>query len=84
MNTPKIITRQQELADFVMGLKTKPGIALDTEFMRVTTYFPVLCLVQLSAEGVLVCVDPLSIADLSPLAELLSCREQEKILHSYR
>ena len=46
-------------------------IAVDTEFMREKTYFPKLCLLQVASEDVVACVDPLAIADLSPLLEVL-------------
>lgn len=38
-------------------------IGLDTEFMRERTYFPLLCLVQISTHKRIVCADPLTTRD---------------------
>lgn len=57
-------------------------LAVDTEFMRVKTYFPKLCLIQLATETELVCVDPLAIDDLSSLSNLLTAPNILKILHA--
>lgn len=40
------ITTTAQLADFCKSLQGQPFIAVDTEFMRETTYWPKLCLIQ--------------------------------------
>lgn len=59
-------------------------IALDTEFIRVQTYYARLCLVQLAVPGgETVCVDPLAV-DISPLLDLLYAPRPLKVIHAAR
>ena len=48
----------------VPDLESHAQIGLDTEFVRERTYFSQLCLVQVSANGDIYCVDPLVDADM--------------------
>lgn len=57
-------------------------LALDTEFLRVKTYFPKLCLIQLATEDEAVCIDPLALDDFSSLIQLLTAEHITKIIHS--
>lgn len=57
-------------------------VALDTEFMRVSTYFPKLGLIQLYDGERVSLIDPLAITDFSPFVELLVNPNVLKILHS--
>lgn len=57
--------------DAVEHVARDSAIGLDTEFMREKTYFAELCLVQISASGGLVCVDPLGTEGLERLWERL-------------
>jgi len=59
-------------------------LAIDTEFERVSTYYPELCLVQISNGTVSAVIDPLVISDLDPLFELLYQKSITKVLHSAR
>ena len=59
-------------------------IALDTEFMRVDTYYPKLCLLQLCMPGRVFCIDPLAVPDCAPLAPLLAAPGQPKLMHAAR
>ena len=40
------ITTTADLAAFCDRLRSQPFVAVDTEFMRETTYWPKLCLIQ--------------------------------------
>lgn len=60
----------------------RPAVAVDTEFMRRNTFFPQVALVQLCFGDEALLVDPLSITDTAPLAELLSDPAVTKVLHS--
>ncbi len=57
-------------------------IGLDTEFMRDRTYYPQLCLVQLSCDEVDICLDPLAFDCSSILPDILEDKSIIKIIHS--
>jgi len=59
-------------------------LAVDTEFVREKSYYPVLCLIQIASPDVCVCIDPLAIDDLSPLAKLLFNKQTTKVFHAAR
>jgi ribonuclease D len=79
------ITTTAELATFCEALKGRPFVAVDTEFMRETTYWPKLCLIQAAAAGVEAVIDPLSAdLDLAPFLEVLRDPAIEKVFHAAR
>ncbi|MFC3229095.1 ribonuclease D [Marinibaculum pumilum] len=89
-----LITDTDTLAAFCEGLKGADYITLDTEFMRESTYWPQLCLVQVAGpvdddgkapEGSGAVIDPLAEGiDLAPLDELLHDDSMVKVLHAAR
>jgi ribonuclease D len=79
-----VITTAPALAGLAARLGAQPRVGLDTEFLRERTYHAQLCLLQLSAAHEAVCVDPLSLADLSPLAALLANPAITKVMHASR
>ncbi len=80
------ISTTAELAVFCDKLKGQPFVAVDTEFMRETTYWPKLCLIQAAgANGVEACIDPLSEdMDLEPFLEILRDETILKVFHAAR
>jgi ribonuclease D len=79
------ITTTAELAAFCASLEGQPFIAVDTEFMRETTYWPKLCLVQVAAPNAAACIDPLAEGiDLSPLLDILRDQSVLKVFHAAR
>jgi ribonuclease D len=76
------IDTPESLALFLGSLGPSPRIGLDTEFMRVNTFWPHLALVQLQAGGAPALIDPIGCGDLSPLAPLLTAAGCVKIMHS--
>lgn len=72
------------LAELAAALGAETRIALDTEFVRERTYFPVLCLVQIASPSGVALVDPLAIDDLTPLAGVLADPRVTKVLHAGR
>jgi ribonuclease D len=62
----------------------KPWVGIDTEFERIRTYYPRLCLVQMSTPERTICVDPLADLDFSPLHALLANPGVIKIFHAAR
>ena len=66
------ITDNAALAAFCNSVKGAPFIAVDTEFMRETTYWPKLCLIQAATPEHQAIIDPLADGlDLTPFLELL-------------
>lgn len=81
----RVITDTDALADLVKELAAQPFVAVDTEFMRETTYWPRLCLIQAAASGVEAVIDPLADRlDLAPLLELMGQRQVLKVFHAAR
>lgn len=79
------LTRTDELAGFCARAMAHPFIALDTEFMRETTYWPKLCLIQAAFPGEEVLIDPLvGGLDLAPLLDLLARPDITKVFHAAR
>jgi len=81
----KPIISNAELKAFCDQLTNAPFIAVDTEFMRETTYWPKLCLIQVAGETAEAVIDPLAEGlDLSPLLALFADPKIEKVFHAAR
>ena len=79
-----IVTRPADLEQLAGRLAGAEAIGLDTEFLRERTYRAELCLVQISDSAGPVCVDPLALADLTPLVSVLSAPQPLKVMHASR
>jgi ribonuclease D len=67
------------------SLARQPFAAVDTEFLRETTYWPKLCLVQVAAPGVEAIIDPLAAElDLAPFLKVLADPSVTKVFHAAR
>ncbi len=81
----KLIDSTEELSATCARLAHHPFITIDTEFIRETTFWPVLCLVQVASADEAVMIDPLAKGiDLSPLFELLADTNVLKVFHAAR
>ncbi|WP_411288848.1 ribonuclease D [Phenylobacterium sp.] len=79
------ITTTAELAVFCDKLKGQPFVAVDTEFMRETTYWPKLCLIQAAAPSAEAVIDPLAEGmDLGPFLDVLRDETILKVFHAAR
>lgn len=79
------ITTTAELKGFCDQIADAPFVAVDTEFMRETTYWPKLCLVQVAAPAMAAVIDPLAEGiDLAPLLAILADDKVEKVFHAAR
>jgi ribonuclease D len=79
------ITTTVALAEFCRGQTGADFIAVDTEFMRDKTYWPLLCLVQVAGPEQAAAIDPLAPdLDLGPLLTLLADRTLLKVFHAAR
>jgi ribonuclease D len=78
------ITTQGQLQDYCGELCRSESIALDTEFVSEHTYRPVLCLVQVAAQGQLALIDAMALEDLSPFWEAVARPGHDTIVHAGR
>ena len=80
----KLLTDNQDIADICTRFASADFITVDTEFMRENTYWPILCLIQISDGKEAAAIDPLAKGvDLGPLLELLVNNENVlKIFHA--
>ena len=70
------------LAEHCAAWQALPFVALDTEFMRVDTFYPIAGLLQVSGGDGAYLIDPLRISDWRPFAALLEAPTVVKVLHS--
>ena len=79
------ITANAELQAFCARLAKAPFIAVDTEFMRETTYWPKLCLIQAAGPDLAAVIDPLAEGlDMQPFLKLMADPKIEKVFHAAR
>ncbi|MEH6756271.1 MAG: ribonuclease D [Parasphingorhabdus sp.] len=84
MKIHPLLTNSQDIADICERFSTADFVAVDTEFMRENTYWPILCLIQISDGKEAAAIDPLAKGvDLKPLLDLLVDNENVlKIFHA--
>ena len=80
-----LITTSAALADICKTLSRADYLTVDTEFMRESTFWPQLCLLQIAGPDDAVAVDPLAEGiDLTPVLELLTDTSIIKVMHAAR
>ena len=81
----KTITSTEDLARLCTRLASADFVTVDTEFMRETTFWPLLCLVQIAGPDDAAIIDPLADGmDLAPLFELMADEGVLKVFHAAR
>lgn len=65
----------------ITEFKSSDILAIDTEFVRRTTYYPVLALLQIASRDRIFLIDPTAVQTLEPLKEVLQS-SAVKIAHS--
>ena len=79
------ITDNARLREFCEAVRHSPFIAVDTEFMRETTYWPKLCLIQAASIDGAAVIDPLvDDIDLAPFLDLMRDPGVVKVFHACR
>lgn len=78
------IDNQESLTAICQQFTQSEFLALDTEFVRQTTYYPILALIQICDGQQIAIIDPLAINDLSPLMTVLYNKNIPKAIHSAR
>jgi ribonuclease D len=79
-----LIKTDTQLSHYLDDIKDETLLALDTEFRRVDSYFPELCLIQIATKDQLECIDALSFNNLEPLFDKLYDKKTKWIVHSAR
>ncbi|MBI3700691.1 MAG: ribonuclease D [Afipia sp.] len=80
-----IITDSAQLKACCERLAKFPVITVDTEFLRETTYYPLLCVVQLASADEAVVIDALADGiDLKPFFDLMANERVLKVFHAAR
>ena len=78
-----LITKSADVADFCNEVSKAEYIAVDTEFVREKTYWPILCLVQIATPDRAAAIDPLANGiDLQPVYDLMTNTSVLKVFHS--
>ena len=78
------ITTDEQLRQYCRKLAHAKTIAFDTEFVSEHTYRPVLCLIQVDADGELAAIDTMTVGDVTPFWEAIAAPGHETIVHAGR
>ncbi len=76
------IDTAESLAQCRDALQGCSWLAVDTEFERVNTYYPKLCLVQIASAADNYVIDPIALKNIDPLLDLMYDASITKVLHS--
>jgi ribonuclease D len=81
----ELITTTADLAALCARLAKHRVITVDTEFLRETTYYPLLCVVQMASAEEAVVIDALAEGiDLKPFFDLMANENVLKVFHAAR
>lgn len=84
-STTNLITTTSELAAACERIAKHPFVTVDTEFLRETTYYPLLCVAQMASPDEAVVVDALAPGiDLKPFFDLMANEHILKVFHAAR
>jgi ribonuclease D len=79
------ITKTKKLAEACTRLARHPFVTVDTEFLRESTYYPVLCVVQMASLDEAVVIDAIAEGlDLAPFFALMADEKVLKVFHAAR
>src|SRR5580700_5812150 len=80
-----LISTPEDLSAVCRRLAAHPFVTVDTEFLRETTFWPKVCLIQMASPEEAFAVDTLAEGlDLSSLFELMADRGVVKVFHAAR
>jgi ribonuclease D len=79
---PIWIDQDDQLQELCSRWRAQAAIAVDTEFMRSDTFYPIAGLLQIGDGKGCYLIDPLAIQNLEPLRELMLDAAVTKVLHS--
>ncbi|ANQ66869.1 ribonuclease D [Candidatus Pseudothioglobus singularis] len=79
-----LIKNNEQLEKYLNDINEESILGIDTEFRRIDSYSPELCLVQIASKSHLECIDVLSINNLEPLFDKLYDGKTLWVIHSAR
>src|SRR5262249_38993261 len=80
-----LITTTDDLAAVCGRMAKHPFVTVDTEFLRESTYYPLLCVAQMASPEEAVVVDALvKDLDLAPFYDLMTNEQVLKVFHAAR
>jgi len=80
-----LVTKTKDLAQACARLAQHPFVTVDTEFLRETTYFPILCVAQVASPDEAIVIDALAGGiDLQPFYDLMANEAVLKVFHAAR
>ena len=80
-----LIDTNEALSAACQRFASHPYVAVDTEFLRETTFWPLLCVVQIASDDEAVAIDALADGlELSPLFALMADVQVVKVFHAAR
>ena len=80
-----LLTTTDELSAVCERLASHPFVTVDTEFLRETTFWPKVCVIQLASPEEAVAIDALAEdLDLSPFFALMANENVTKVFHAAR
>jgi ribonuclease D len=83
--TMDLIITTDELAAVCSRMARHPFVTVDTEFLRETTYYPLLCVAQMASPAEAVVIDALATGiDLAPFFALMANEKIVKVFHAAR
>jgi ribonuclease D len=83
--SPQPITATSELAEACRRMAKHSFVTIDTEFLRESTYYPLLCVAQMASADEAVVVDALAPGiDLTPFYAFMANEKVVKVFHAAR
>jgi len=83
--TMDLIATSDDLAAVCTRMARHPFVTVDTEFLRETTYYPLLCVAQMASPEEAVVIDALATGiDLAPFFALMANEKIVKVFHAAR
>jgi len=83
--TMDLISTTDDLAEACSRMAAQPFVTVDTEFLRETTYYPLLCVAQMASPEEAIVIDALATGlDLTPFFALMANESVVKVFHAAR
>jgi len=81
----RIVTSSQDLTQAIGRLSASDFVTVDTEFLRESTFWPQLCLIQIASPEEAMIIDPMASGiDLAPFWALMGNDRVTKVFHAAR